>query len=96
MQLSSNVPQPRIPKSLPQTHTDTHGRNNIGFFREAMTLFYPAKPAGQMSVSVRVCLWLIQSLPREIHANEKRSVFHRGSSGRWYWGNLRTKGQRQT
>jgi len=25
-------------------------------------------------------------LPCEIHVNEERSEFHRGSFGKWYWG----------
>ena len=42
--------------SQPQTHTETHGQNNIGFFREAMTIFVQRGPPDKcLCQSVCVC-----------------------------------------
>jgi len=35
-----------------------------------------------------ISYWGLPRLPREIHVNEERSEFHRGRSGRSYWGGI--------
>lgn len=79
----------KLPKTARPPRLSSRCRAGLELKSVKIILFSALQYRRNNSIQIFLCHCCARCPPRlpcEIHANEKRSVFHRGSFGKWYWG----------